>query len=295
MANLDAKRWYQISNHDGGLCLTGTSLVLSDAKTSVSPYGAVFLRLSNTSDTQQQWQSEQMPNYMGVATDSPIDSGVLVAGSTKPIMGTPQDFGAAAWWNAPLSGEGTYWMENVANGSDWRLNVTGGFLTMSSNITGEQDKQQFKFVQQDLINNAKYSSVDALFTASATAPGSAAEPTTTTSSSGESTASSSSSSSGLSTGATVGIGVAVGLVALIGIISGTMCWIRRKKKRLNPAVPATADEVKDRGPTPSELAMSPRASEPAVSPQHSELAARPVPLELPVSSRQVAELDGGDY
>ncbi|RYP76000.1 hypothetical protein DL771_002072 [Monosporascus sp. 5C6A] len=177
MANFDSNRWYLITNADEGLSIVGTETVLTDDTTSVQPYGAVFLRLSNTSDIQQQWQIFRINDtivlrcrscgpdaYMGTATHLQAESDLLVAGNTKPIMGGARALGVAALWELGNWQDGYYWMENAANGSAWHLNQTGGFLTMSSNITATQPQQRFQFRQQGEINDAGYSTIDVRFT-----------------------------------------------------------------------------------------------------------------------------------
>ncbi|KAK7724818.1 hypothetical protein SLS57_004089 [Botryosphaeria dothidea] len=174
MANFDKTKWYQISTSGGGLSFVGTPAVLRDNKTTVQPYGAVFLRTSNSTDREQQWQifsindttlvlrtrASGPSNYLGAGIELG-DTGDLDGGNTKPLMGnyTLQD--NSMFWSIGDWPNGLFWFENAQNGSSWHLNHTGnGYFDMSSNITAPQDEQSFKFKAVADIKDDKWSTID---------------------------------------------------------------------------------------------------------------------------------------
>lgn len=56
-------------------------------------------------------------------------------------------------WDVPLS--------NLANGSDWRLNVLDtGLMAMDSNITSAQSGEHFTFTSLSTIGDSRYSTVN---------------------------------------------------------------------------------------------------------------------------------------
>lgn len=151
MANFDQSKWYQISTSGGGLSFVGTPASLTDNKTSVQPYGTVFLRISNKTDHEQQWQIYNVnsshavlrtrasgpDNYLSAAI-AETDEGEVTAGSTKPIMGNYSLLDNSMYWSIGAWTDRLFWFENAQNGSKWHLNQTGAFFLMSLNITAPQ-------------------------------------------------------------------------------------------------------------------------------------------------------------
>ncbi|GME33325.1 hypothetical protein GTA08_BOTSDO07495 [Neofusicoccum parvum] len=185
MANFDQNKWYQISTPGGGLSFVGSPDVLKDGKTTVQPYGAVFLRTSNSTDREQQWQiypvnettlvlrtrASGPSNYMGTAIDFGT-VGTVNGGNTKPIMGNHTLMDSSVLWSINAWGDGLFYFENAQNGSAWHLNHTGnGYFDMSSNITAPQDEQSFTFKAVGTIDNQKFSTIDVSFLFGATRVG----------------------------------------------------------------------------------------------------------------------------
>ncbi|KAI2618283.1 hypothetical protein GGS26DRAFT_595955 [Hypomontagnella submonticulosa] len=293
MANFLKNRWYRISNEDGGLSFVGTQTVLTDQTTSIQPFGAVFLRLTNASDPEQQWQvfpvnstyvafrcrSSGPDAYMGTTTDFKNSADAPVAGNTKPIMSNATNLGLSMLWKLGVWEDGNYWLENAANGTSWHLNVTGGFLTMSSNITDSPEQQKFQFRQQDEINDTGYSTIDDSIIATATSSIQETKATSTpqrTSIDDADDAAPSTGNGGLSEGAKIAIGVSIGGIFLIALVVALVWYLKRRKKLAAPilADPPKVDEAK--------VDVVP----------HSELEAKS-PSELDSSHFIRAELDGG--
>ncbi|KAL1615546.1 hypothetical protein SLS54_008951 [Diplodia seriata] len=170
MANFDRSKWYQISTPNGLLSIVGTPTTTIDNKTSVQPFGPVFLRISNTTDHEQQWQiyntnsthavlrtrASGPNNYLSAAI-AESDDGEVTAGSTKPIMGNYTMLDESMYWSIGAWSDRLFWFENARNGSGWHLNATGAFFLMSLNITAPQVGQQFKFTTLGDVENEKYS------------------------------------------------------------------------------------------------------------------------------------------
>jgi hypothetical protein len=64
------------------------------------------------------------------------------------------------WQISPWE-DGTFYMTNAANGTDWHLMVKpGSLMAMSSNITELQKGQSFSFNATGTINDARFSGVN---------------------------------------------------------------------------------------------------------------------------------------
>ncbi|KKY15266.1 hypothetical protein UCDDS831_g07726 [Diplodia seriata] len=133
MANFDRSKWYQISTPNGLLSIVGTPTTTIDNKTSVQPFGPVFLRISNTTDHEQQWQiyntnsthavlrtrASGPNNYLSAAI-AESDDGEVTAGSTKPIMGNYTMLDESMYWSIGAWSDRLFWFENARNGNSWR-------------------------------------------------------------------------------------------------------------------------------------------------------------------------------
>lgn len=65
------------------------------------------------------------------------------------------------FWQVEPWGDGTYHFSNLANGSDWRLNVLDtGLMAMDSNITSAQSGEHFTFTSLSTIGDSRYSTVN---------------------------------------------------------------------------------------------------------------------------------------
>lgn len=155
------------------------------------------------------------------------------------------------FWSISPWGDGTFYLANAANGTDWHLQVrSNSLLSMSSNITVPQSGQRFSFNEQaPIVNEPGFSTVAlpaALSTSTTVASPSPSSPALPTSA----------SSSGLSTGAKAGIGAGVGIVALIALLALGFFFLRRRKSRApSPSsFPLTSDFGGERkSKMPSEL------------------------------------------
>lgn len=64
------------------------------------------------------------------------------------------------YWSIKPWGDGSYWLENLGNGSAYHLEKwPTGLMSMSSNITKPQSGQSFVFATLGKINNNAYSTL----------------------------------------------------------------------------------------------------------------------------------------
>jgi hypothetical protein len=166
MANFDNNYWYQM--------VLKSSNTLSFASSALSKgSGSVFFQITNTSHPAQKWQVYGAPNNTYVfrsseggprgyltAHGSPVDKSTVNSGNTVPTLSVITMADDSMYWSIQPWGDGSFWMTNQANGSNWHLEKeTTGLMTMSSNITKPQSGQSFEFKQLDKIDNAKYSTL----------------------------------------------------------------------------------------------------------------------------------------
>jgi hypothetical protein len=166
MANFDNNHWYQM--------VTKTSNTLSFASSNLSKNsGSAFFQITNTTRPSQRWQIFSAPNSTYVfrsqeggpkgyltAHGNPVDKSTVNSGNTIPTLTGYTLADDSMYWSIQPWGDGSFWMENQANGSDWHLEKeTTGLMTMSSNLTEPQHGQSFLFKQLEPINDVKYSTL----------------------------------------------------------------------------------------------------------------------------------------
>lgn len=172
--NLDDNAWYQVNvTRFTGLSLRGTSLY-NDGNT-----GAVFYQNTNTSIPGQSWQFYPYNSsvyllrcrnggpdaYLAVAVGkSDSSDSSSVTGNTVPILANYNVTDDSMFWQVGPWGDGTYYFSNLANGSDWRLNVlSNALMAMDSNITSAQPGEHFTFTSLSTIGDSRYSTVNVRF------------------------------------------------------------------------------------------------------------------------------------
>ena len=168
MANLDPTSWYQIYlGDDTATTIVGTYLVFSDDES-----GAVFFQGTKepSPGPEQIWQVfPYNTTYYVLRTQASGANGYLHAslsvnettpGRTVPDMLRADQQDDSMFWRIDPWGDGTFFLTNAANGSDWHLNIKdNALMTMDSNITKPQLGQRFSFATVGQIDNANYSSV----------------------------------------------------------------------------------------------------------------------------------------
>jgi hypothetical protein len=164
--NLDSNYWYQI-NVDSypTQSLDGTPLFQEGGT------GVVFLQVTNTSHFEQSWQLFPINNTYVIRSrgsgprgylNTAIDVNETTAGSTVPQMRNYTISDDSIYWAAGSWGDGTFFLTNRANGSDFHLGAKdNAFLSMDSNVTTsvKHPGQQFTFKRLSAINDDNFSSV----------------------------------------------------------------------------------------------------------------------------------------
>lgn len=168
--NLDQNAWYQINvTRQSGQSLVGTPLYTNNGT-----QGAVFYQITNTSSPMQSWQfwpynssvyllrcRDSGPNsYLAASSlgGGDGDPAGHVIGDSVPVMNSYKNTDASMFWVAAPWGDGTYYLYNLANGSNWRINVlSSSLMTMDSDITAPQVGEQFVFSPLRAINDNRYS------------------------------------------------------------------------------------------------------------------------------------------
>jgi hypothetical protein len=83
-----------------------------------------------------------------------------VAGKTRPYLARGDIVDKSAFWTIEPWGDGTWYMWNADNGTDYHLMKKGsGLLAMSGDTAPPQAGQRWTFAEIDEINDEKYSSV----------------------------------------------------------------------------------------------------------------------------------------
>jgi hypothetical protein len=170
--NFDDNMWYQVNVAKfSGSSLLGTSLV--DSLT-----GAVFYQETNTGTQGQSWQlyphnssvyllrcKDGGPNrYLAAAAGKGDGEQSSITGYTVPIIANYNVTDDSMFWKIEPWGDGTYYFFNLANGSNWRLNVLdSGLMAMDSNITPAQSGEHFTFTSLSTIGDDGYSTSNVRF------------------------------------------------------------------------------------------------------------------------------------
>ncbi|KAF2819322.1 hypothetical protein CC86DRAFT_144642 [Ophiobolus disseminans] len=249
--SFDKNQWYHLYvNEDKKQALMGTSLFNKGGT-----HGAVFFNTTNTATNVQRWQvypvtvnditvyifrcKDGGPNgFMGTAY---VET-EATDGETRPQMLRGDIANENVYWSFGSWGDGTWFLTNAANTTDYHLNKKGnGLLAMSSNTTAPQNGQRWGFETIDKIDDEQYSSVNlvgiktsiskptTVYTTSFISLASAvpsASPTTSADSRTNST------SSGLSTGIKIAIGAVTGSVSLLLLIILGLYFYKKRTQRV---------------------------------------------------------------
>jgi len=164
---------------------------------------------------------------------------------TVPLMTNASISDNSRFWQIEPWGDGSFFLSNAANGTEWHLEKKpNSLMAMSSNITAPQDGQRFSFKQLGQIQNGEFTTVAVcipLFMYGLCADSMIQTPSETSTAipSGSITnspaPSSNSSSPGLSTGAKAGIGAGVGVAAFVALLILGFFLLKRRKRTARPS------------------------------------------------------------
>ncbi|KAF2493326.1 hypothetical protein BU16DRAFT_583444 [Lophium mytilinum] len=267
MANIDSNKWYQLSiglSDKPLFSMCGMNLSTAGGDPGL---GAAYFGATNSSDTSQQWQiypvnssttyvlrtkaSGPQKGYLG--TQLAVDE--KTKGSTWPRMAYYAISDAAMYWHFVPWGDGSFYMTNAANGTDWHLESEGDGHAVMSSDSKARNNQAFVFKPLGEINDAAFSTIDApgvtitsspdttlatpsVSHTSAMAMRSSIIATTAATSAPNTTAtlgSAASGSRGLSTGASAAIGASVGAIGLAAIIVVALLVLQRRRRAVQQA------------------------------------------------------------
>ncbi|KAJ4298222.1 hypothetical protein N0V90_006121 [Kalmusia sp. IMI 367209] len=330
--NFDENQWYHIYNGDKGNSLVGT-ILFANSSFGERTTGSVF-KSTNQDVRSQKWQIVSMDSeYYVFRTQDSSTNGYMatyfapdrtnLTGSTLGRMIRNNVSDDSVYWKVSPWGDGTYFLTNKANGTDWHLGYGGETDSdggtesqMQSNISTIQPRQRFQFEPIAEINDEKFSrsgiSVGVVnkeslpsSTQSSTQSGSpttsgASNPSGTPGTPQPSSSETSASSGGLSTGAKAGIGAAVGGVALIALVVLGLFLFRRRKRRVasttestTPYAQAYSDEVGEGTATKyGHVGVAEKAELSGNSNRHELPSVNPKPAELPGGEAPRQELPG---
>ena len=170
---IDKNQWYHLYVNG----IKKRALIGTDLNSSGGTRGAVFFNTTDTAVNVQRWQiypvtvndttvytlrcKETGPNgFMGTGYVDEEET----EGKTRPMMLRGDIADNTVYWNFGSWGDGTWFLTNSANGTDYHLNKkAGNVVAMSPNVTAPQNGQRFGFAAIDRIDDEKYWSVNVGF------------------------------------------------------------------------------------------------------------------------------------
>jgi hypothetical protein len=162
---IDSNRWYALYVNQN------KSSTLGCIYKPGSRSGAITLPSSAPSEEKQRWQIYPLnattyvlrnqhggPNTFLGAFFEPKE---IAEGQTRPRLARGDIADDTVYWTFGRWGDGTYWMSNGANGTDWHFNIaTNNAMTMSRDIAAPQNGQRWGFEAVAVIDDPTFSSVD---------------------------------------------------------------------------------------------------------------------------------------
>lgn len=172
MANFDTNQWYHIYyNQNKDTALMGSVLFNRTAQS-----GTTFFQTYDSSSPAHHWQFYLLstdPDFYALRTKDSGHEGFLAtkysaneetAGQTVPRMIRGNVSDDSVYWRVSPKGDGTFFLSNKANKTDWHLTRKQNSLgAMTSNITGDKPYQRFSFETISAINDQQYSTVEVSF------------------------------------------------------------------------------------------------------------------------------------
>jgi hypothetical protein len=166
----DPNQWYHVYyDEDNTTALMGSVLY---NKTTQS--GTTFFQEYDRSnpDPAHHWQFYKVSadsDFYAMRTKASGGEGFLgtkiseteeTQGNIVPYMIRGNISDDSVYWNVSIWGDGTFYLTNKANKTDWHLTRKGNSLAaMTSNITGDQPGQHFLFDRISAINDERFSTV----------------------------------------------------------------------------------------------------------------------------------------
>lgn len=166
--DIDPNLWYSMfidPSHTQSM--VGTALYNGDGSR-----GAVFIKTRNDTDTEQRWQLRKFNSTVWTLRSQGSGPNSYLSakysddeqqkGKSFVYMARGDIADASAYWTIASWGDGTWYLINLANKTDYHLTLTPnlGHIVMSSNITAPQKGQKWNFSEIAVIDDERYSSVN---------------------------------------------------------------------------------------------------------------------------------------
>jgi hypothetical protein len=167
MANFNSSFWYHLYvNTDKTRSLACSNLYANNGTTGAVLYNGV----AKQNATQRwQWYGVNSTTYVLRCEEAGPDAFLgtkfgkheNTPGQTQGLMVRNNISDDSAYWTVSPWGDGTFFLTNGANGTDWHLEKRGsGSIAMSSNITEPRNGQRWSFEAIEEIGDAKYSTIE---------------------------------------------------------------------------------------------------------------------------------------
>lgn len=167
MANFNSSVWYQLYiNEDATQTFWGSELFKNHTS------GSVYFRKNDTKAPENKWQLYGINDTTYVLRSSKGGAdgflGTMFSpdedhpGRTRPRMVRNNVSDDSIFWHVSPWGDGTFYMTNDANKTEWRLRKLGAKTVMDSNISDPQPGQRWSFqaMYDAPIVDASFSTVD---------------------------------------------------------------------------------------------------------------------------------------
>jgi hypothetical protein len=166
MGPFDANQWYQIN-----LPVFDKRSMVGQRPQPPNTTADVFFKLTDNASNGRHWQLYQVDDTRYILrsklsnpdTYLTIQKDTSAKGAARGNIATMRDVKGAhqeVFWKITNFKNGGYMLVNVANGTDWHLHAEDPqTVSMTNNITGEQDNQKFQFMPIGRIDNETFSRV----------------------------------------------------------------------------------------------------------------------------------------
>ena len=166
MANLNSSFWYHLYiKRDKTRSLAATNLSSRNETMGATLYKSVD---KNNATQRWQWFGINSTTYVlrcevggpDAFLGTKHEPSEKTPGQTQAVMVRGDVSDDSVYWTVSPWEDGTFFMTNGENGTDWHLEkMRSGSIAMSSNVTAPQDGQRWSFEAIEAINDDNYSTI----------------------------------------------------------------------------------------------------------------------------------------